>query len=714
MVPLDQDISAIEPKRFDNGVTWTIFETPELLEACRILSSPRLGEEWLSIDQLLDRWIGAVAPSTTPMSAPSSWRTSLNRLRWSGMVESSHAEFAFEALGRPLHLGPFFEFAREFAAAPPPDDRALRISVATEVMKRIESSITLPPLRFVGLGSAPGLFRDFSDTLARIENARVEWVPVSSWIPMGDRPAKSPAFVWDGSAAVRLRGIVERWNRRPDHRVLIVGSFSKEIFTELRLAMAPMHPRLFSDRVEFAPSSSDRVDRWISTVRAQSHWPLTRRWDLSRTLNGAREAMNDDSPSVSDRLAALGLSPLEISVLEMPTADPQTSDESTPTTVIWDQPLYFATNARTLVISIRSEREKSPDELFSPSDYASLRQAGFTVIDRDDAENAGGYRADRTLRFTTEITADSRRLKTPRANLLPAPTSAAPPRSAPHQMLSASQCEMFARCPAKYFYRYRLGLRVEPSPFSRLPLVFGQALHRVLEFYFQPVDGADRSAAMTLWIRQAISEVKCVPNLSTGEISLLDRQLRQALAAVPKLEEAYAALFPAPPRRHRFEMPFEFRWNESVFCGKIDRVDLGEDGSAVLIDYKTGASTFSPEHLLKGSHFQALIYLLAAERTLKAPIAGIVFYDLRNKEVRRGLVDAGSLAPGAAKRFTRGHAVTAERFRAVVDASSLHLARVAHEIRTSNFTPHPSRENCTGCEYAAHCRHAFQWNQGAE
>ena len=73
------------------------------------------------------------------------------------------------------------------------------------------------------------------------------------------------------------------------------------------------------------------------------------------------------------------------------------------------------------------------------------------------------------------------------------------------------------------------------------------------------------------------------------------------------------------------------------FSGKMDRITQRNDGSLLLIDYKTGRVTFSPNHIILSKHFQALLYFISLKTIDHAPCSGVLFYDLKEGELRRGL-----------------------------------------------------------------------------
>lgn len=66
--------------------------------------------------------------------------------------------------------------------------------------------------------------------------------------------------------------------------------------------------------------------------------------------------------------------------------------------------------------------------------------------------------------------------------------------------------------------------------------------------------------------------------------------------------------------------------------GKIDRVDVLEDGRIKIIDYKTGSETFSTREAKKGFRLQLMLYLQAAQEAKREP-AGVFYFLIREPSV---------------------------------------------------------------------------------
>ena len=209
--------------------------------------------------------------------------------------------------------------------------------------------------------------------------------------------------------------------------------------------------------------------------------------------------------------------------------------------------------------------------------------------------------------------------------------------------ISATAFELYLRCPFKYYARHVLGLREEEDiDESMTPLERGILLHEILKQGFEQWDSfGDKPRAITeenyqeaIAVFRRIS-VKRLPSErrrlelerlfggrgQTGEIEWLLRQemgkpaLRQRL-----VEYAFQGHFQFPEGPEG-ERPWFVRVK-----GRADRVDVDEDGSVHVLDYKTGRAPNAKVSL------QVPLYAACLQQRLAAPKVGGSYLSLRERK----------------------------------------------------------------------------------
>lgn len=156
---------------------------------------------------------------------------------------------------------------------------------------------------------------------------------------------------------------------------------------------------------------------------------------------------------------------------------------------------------------------------------------------------------------------------------------------------------------------------------------------------------------------------------------------------------------------------------EVAVTGKIDRMDVAEDGRLVVLDYKTGRLHVRGEDILTGLSLQLPIYLLAAEEILRdriGPAEAVAggYYHLRSiREVGKTAFFGDVEAQGEVFGKKKGSTLLPGKrsplsFREALDQSKGFVLHYVRNIREGRF--HPStldgERACTYCEYEGICR----------
>lgn len=278
----------------------------------------------------------------------------------------------------------------------------------------------------------------------------------------------------------------------------------------------------------------------------------------------------------------------------------------------------------------------------------------------------------------------------------------------PPQPFSATGLENYARCPSTYFFSNRLKLRKMASHWeSEHPLYFGQAVHRALEQYFKKHSELSMEAEIELprLFSDALKELVQWTNFDTGSEPtmwvVLTEDFARLVPRITKLENQLHALF-GGSKAVALEKPFLFELDGIQLRGTIDRIDECGDYSLVL-DYKTGTVDFSPGHIGRGD-FQALLYLLAVETLMPKPSIGLLFYDLKTSEIRRGVLREDHVQKEVKASVTRGHVLNEADFAELKRKGIESVKLVAHGIFAGNFQSTPTPDGCRFCDFGSFCR----------
>lgn len=198
---------------------------------------------------------------------------------------------------------------------------------------------------------------------------------------------------------------------------------------------------------------------------------------------------------------------------------------------------------------------------------------------------------------------------------------------------SASQLEVYYKCPFMYFCRY--GIKAKPRPKAELDAAIGgNVVHYVLENILKSHKGKEFLSLssqqldeeireyLLQYIRKYMSDVKDVSERFTYLYTRLYKVLRHLLKRLT------AEFDDSDFEPWDFELaignkekvkPFSVKLNEGSvkLIGKIDRVDkmdLGDKRYIRIVDYKTGIKEFNLSDVFYGINMQMLLYLISIWR----------------------------------------------------------------------------------------------------
>lgn len=273
----------------------------------------------------------------------------------------------------------------------------------------------------------------------------------------------------------------------------------------------------------------------------------------------------------------------------------------------------------------------------------------------------------------------------------------------PARPWSVSALEAYLACPFKFFSQHVLRLQEEPDDSDVMdPRQQGQFVHRVFEVFFDRWRSSGRGTITVATLDEAREvfagvvdeEITHLPEAEAGleRTRLLGSSAAAGLGeAVMRMEAERAPRVIERLLEHRLDGPLSMQTADGPrsipIRGKADRIDLLEDGTFRLIDYKLG---WPPQ---RSRALQLPIYALAAEQQL----AG-----------RHGtawtLGEAAYLAFKGPKRVVPLITAQADREKVLREAQQ-RVADVVDAIGRGEFPPRPEDVYlCDTCSYAAVCR----------
>jgi hypothetical protein len=265
---------------------------------------------------------------------------------------------------------------------------------------------------------------------------------------------------------------------------------------------------------------------------------------------------------------------------------------------------------------------------------------------------------------------------------------------------AVSHLERYLACPFKYFAGRILGLEEEREEESGLtPQERGQFLHRVFEAFFQEWNAAGHRTITADVLEDALALFEAVAERHLASLREADRALERTYllgsAVAPGLaERAFASEIEhgvAVAERlleHALEGTFTFNGfdgsRQVSLRAKADRIDLLEDGTLRIIDYKIGRAP-------------------KLSRSLQLPVYGICAQqELDGRDGRQWTISrAGYIAFKEKNAFV---SIGMNLEKALIEGQE-RLILATNGIEAGNFPPRPDEPwLCTRCGYSLVCR----------
>jgi ATP-dependent helicase/DNAse subunit B len=287
---------------------------------------------------------------------------------------------------------------------------------------------------------------------------------------------------------------------------------------------------------------------------------------------------------------------------------------------------------------------------------------------------------------------------------------------------SASSLEKRIDCPVAWFVERMLrpeAFEPEPEPLARGALAHA-ALKDTLEELRRETGSARLTRSSLARARELLGEALSA-NEAAYPLSVAPERraaLRRRLIADLERYLAEAAEHESPLEPAELELGFGFSGDDDrgeasnlpalelgggvTLRGRIDRVDVGPGGEAVVYDYK-GKDPPAAARWIKDGKVQVALYMRAVEELLGRPVAGGFYQPLTGSDLRaRGVLDGDAgIELDCVAKDVREHAELRELL-----AEALATARAAAEHAVSGaLDPRPA--TCAwkgGCMYPTICR----------
>jgi ATP-dependent helicase/DNAse subunit B len=287
---------------------------------------------------------------------------------------------------------------------------------------------------------------------------------------------------------------------------------------------------------------------------------------------------------------------------------------------------------------------------------------------------------------------------------------------------SASSLEKRIDCPVAWFVERMLrpeALEPDPEPLARGALAHA-ALKDTLEGLRLQTGSARLTRSSLARARELLGEALSV-NEAEHPLSVAPERraaVRRRLIADLERYLALAADSESPLEPAELELGFGFTGDDDrgeasslpalelgggvTLRGRIDRIDVGPDGEAVVYDYK-GKEPPAAARWIKDGKVQVALYMRAVEELLGRPVIGGFYQPLTGSDLRaRGVLDGDAgIALDCVAKDVREHAELRELL-----AEALATARAAAEHAVSGaLDPRPA--TCAwkgGCMYPTICR----------
>jgi ATP-dependent helicase/nuclease subunit B len=278
---------------------------------------------------------------------------------------------------------------------------------------------------------------------------------------------------------------------------------------------------------------------------------------------------------------------------------------------------------------------------------------------------------------------------------------------------SASSLELWRACPVRWFVE-RLLAGEELGPEAE-PLARGSLAHAALKLTLERLRERTGSARVTpaslaaakQALREALAELGDQHPLSSAPERVPGARRRLHADLERYLESAAERCSPLEPTHLELEFGFEdaeqpthppLDLGDGVLVrGRIDRIDVGDDGEAIVYDYK-GRAAPPAARWLKDGAWQVALYMRAAEQALGKRVVGGFYQPLAGRD----LAARGALSDEAGVKLdcVRTDRLSQDELERLLDDCLAAARAAAAQARSGALEPRPAT-----CAYDGGCAH---------
>ncbi len=301
------------------------------------------------------------------------------------------------------------------------------------------------------------------------------------------------------------------------------------------------------------------------------------------------------------------------------------------------------------------------------------------------------------------------------------PANSSLPLVAPQKReFTVTELDTYLNCPYDYYVLRVLGMRpLEEVTEDISPLDRGSKVHAILRNFYlswnDPVTVKNRREARVLLGKLADSafdaEAQTFRNRRDKEM-FLSVMVERFLDAEEKFwqQGMRPAYLEQTIKRYRLVLS---NGSEVELSGKIDRIDVDDNGNFMIVDYKTGRYP-QPKMTVDQDIFQLPVYAAMARTTLtsgspvlKTPV-GLAYYDLAGRissNARDVVLFDKDVLSGQPSSKPKASARSGEEFEMILKRSVDKARAAAESILAGDFAPRPQDENkCRYCPNGILCR----------